>query len=213
VSIIVVNPRPDVGRGNPLACRDLADPRHAGDISLAAQAWDRAVALGPNDVQVIRAVGGQLPIALSVERAAEGVELAERALLRLDPLHQWLSLGVPFYFAGRYTEAAATLQKIEKPWDEMRLMLAVSYAQMGEHEKAAAQAAELLKLMPDFTAEAWVDNDFSQPGSSSAKLLIEGARKAGLPISATAEAAAKFEPRNRLPECEAERTKVAAPKT
>jgi TolB-like protein/cytochrome c-type biogenesis protein CcmH/NrfG len=187
-----------------------------GRAELGAQAWDRAVALAPNDATIIRAVGGQLPIALGAERAVQGVELAERALLRLDPLHppfQWISLGTPLYFAGRYAEAAAAFERIEKHWIETRLMLAVSYAQMGEKEKAAAQAAEVLKEEPGFTAEAWVDNDFYQPGSSSAALLIDGARKAGLPVCATAEVAAKFEPGNRRPECEAERAKAAAPKT
>jgi hypothetical protein len=66
---------------------------------------------------------------------------------------------------------------------------------------------------PGFSAEAWIDNDFYQPGGSSAALFFDGARKAGLPICATAEMAAKLEPGNRLPECEAERAKTAAPKT
>lgn len=187
-----------------------------GEATLGAQAWDRAVALAPNDAYVIRSIGTQLPIALGVERAAEGVELVERALLRLDPLHppfQWISLGVSVYFAGGYAEAAGALGKLEEHWLESRLMLAVSHAQAGERGKAAAQMAEVLKLEPGFSAEAWVDNDFYQPGSSSAALLIDGARKAGLPVCATAEAAAKFEPGNRLPECEAERAKVAASKT
>ena len=91
-------------------------------------------------------------------------------------------------------------------------MLAVSHAQAGQQEKAAAQATEVLKLEPGFTAEAWVENDFYQPGSSSAALLIEGARKAGLPVCA-AEVVVKFEPGHRLPECEAERAKAAASKT
>jgi tetratricopeptide (TPR) repeat protein len=132
---------------------------------LGAEAWDRALALEPNSVHVIRQIGNELPIMLGVERAAQAVELAERAL-RLDPLHpsqMWLSLGIPLYFAGRYDEAAAAIEKIEKHWLESR--------------------------------------------------LIDGARKAGLPVCATAEVAAKFEPGNRLPECEAERAKVAAPKT
>ena len=47
---------------------------------------------------------------------------------------------------------------------------------------------------------------------SSAARLIEGAREAGLPVCATTEMAAEFEPGNRLPECEAERAKVAASK-
>jgi tetratricopeptide (TPR) repeat protein len=181
-----------------------------GEAKLGAEAWDRALALEPNSVHVIRQIGNELPIMLGVDRAAQAVELAERAL-RLDPLHpsqMWVSLAIPLYFAGRYDEAAAAIEKVEKPWIESRVMLAASYAQAGQPEKAAAQGAELLKLEPDFTAEAWVDNDFYQPGSSSAMLLIEGVRKAGLPVCATAEVAAKFEPGNRLAQCEAERAKA-----
>ena len=186
-----------------------------GEVQLGAEAWDRALALEPNSVQVIRQIGVELPIMLGVERAAEGVELAMRAL-RLDPLHPsaaWTGLGIPLYFAGRYAEAAAAFEKIEKLWLEPRLMLTVSYAQAGQQEKAAAQATEVLKLEPGFTAEAWVENDFYQPGSSSAALLIQGARKAGLPVCATAEMVVSFEPGHRLPECEAERAKAAASKT
>ena len=58
-----------------------------------------------------------------------------------------------------------------------------------------------------------MDNDIYQPGGSSARLFFDGARKAGLPLCAPAGEAAKFDPRNRLPECEAERAKVAGPKT
>jgi tetratricopeptide (TPR) repeat protein len=158
-----------------------------GRARAGAEAWERAVAQGPSDALVVRAVAVNLPIACGIERAAEAVELAERALLRLDPLHpswQWASLGTPLYFAGRYAEAAAAFEKVGKHWVETRLMLAISYAQIGEQAKAAQQAAELIKLEPGFTAEAWVDNDLYQAGSSSAVVLIEGARKARLPICA-----------------------------
>ena len=70
----------------------------------------------------------------------------------------------------------------------------------------------MLREEPGFAAEAWVDDDFFQPGGSSAALFFDGARKAGLPLCATAAEAARFDPRNRLPECEAERAKVTDPK-
>ena len=55
-------------------------------------------------------------------------------------------------------------------------------------------------------------NDIYRPGGSSAALFFEGACKAGLPLCAKPEEAARFDPRNRLPGCKAERAKAAAPK-
>ena len=104
------------------------------EVELGSAAWERALALGPNDALINRLIGVQLPIALGVERAAEGVELVERALYQLDPLHppfQYLSLGIPLYFAGRYAEAVAALEKVPEPWLEVRVMLALSSAQAG----------------------------------------------------------------------------------
>jgi TolB-like protein/tetratricopeptide (TPR) repeat protein len=185
------------------------------EIEAGLAAWERALALGPNHALVNRAVGTQLPLAIGVERAAEGVKLVERALYQLDPLHPpypWLSLGIPLYFAGRYAEAAAALEKVPDPWLEVRVMLALSSAQAGLEDKARRNAEEVLRLEPGFTAEAWVDNDIYRPGGSSAALFFEGARKAGLPLCAKSEEAVKFDHRNRLPECEVERAKATAPK-
>jgi TolB-like protein/class 3 adenylate cyclase/cytochrome c-type biogenesis protein CcmH/NrfG len=188
-----------------------------GETGLGAAAFDHALALSPNDAQVLQQVGTQLAIALGTERAREAVELVRRAH-RLDPLHppsHWVGLSYVSYFAGEYEHALETFAKVPRPAMglEARLYAALAYAQLGRGAEAAAQAAEVLREQPGFSAEAWVDNDFFQPGGSSAALFLDGARKAGLPICATAEAAARFEPGNRLPECEAERAKVAAPKT
>ena len=115
------------------------------------------------------------------------MELVQRALSQLDPFHppfQYISLGIPLYFSGRYAEAVAALEKVPEPWLEVRIMLALSAAQAGLRDKARRNAEEVLRLEPGFTAEAWVDNDFYQPGGSSAALFFEGARKAGLPLCA-----------------------------
>src|SRR3954471_771251 len=132
------------------------------EVELGSQAWERALALAPNDALVNRAIGNQLPIALGAERAAQGVELVQRALSQLDPFHppfQYMSLGGPLYFSGRYAEAGAALEKVPEPWLEVRIMLALSAAQAGLQDKARRNAEEVLRLEPGFTAEAWVDND------------------------------------------------------
>ncbi|HEX6012014.1 MAG TPA: hypothetical protein VFY87_09495, partial [Geminicoccaceae bacterium] len=188
----------------------------AGEVELGRAAWQRALALSPNDALVNRSIGTVMPIALGTEHAEEAVRMVQRALDELDPFHppfQYLSLGIPLYFAGRYAEAVAALEKVPDPWLEVRVMLALSSAQAGFQDKARRNAEEVLQLEPGFAAEAWVDNDIYQPGGSSAALFFDGARKAGLPLCAKPEEAAKFDPRNRLPECEAERAKAAASKS
>src|SRR3954451_16865202 len=130
------------------------------EVELGSAAWERALALGPNDALINRLVGVQLPLAVGVERAAEGVKLVERALFQLDPFHppfQYLSLGIPLYFAGRYAEAVAALEKVPEPWLDVRVMLALSSAQAGLADKARRNAEEVLRLEPVFSAEAWVD--------------------------------------------------------
>jgi TolB-like protein/class 3 adenylate cyclase/cytochrome c-type biogenesis protein CcmH/NrfG len=188
-----------------------------GEVGLGAAAFERAIALSPNDARVLQQVGTQLPIALGTERAEEGVELVRRSL-RLDPLHplsRWGGVGIVSYFAGEYEQAVEAFSKMPRPTLglEEHVMEALTYAQLGSEEEAARAVKEVLREDPGFSAEAWVDNDFYQPGGSSAALFLDGVRKAGLPICATAEMAAKLEPGNRLPECEAERAKTAAPKT
>ena len=181
-----------------------------GDVALGTAAWERALELAPNDALVNRAVGTQLPIALGTERAEEGIALVERALYQLDPLHppfQWSSYGYPLYFAGRYAEAVEALRKVPEPWIEPRLLLALALAQAGEIEAARAEAAEVLRLDPAFSAEAWIANDFYQPGSSSARRFTEGAAKAGLPICAVSPDAVA--PVERLPECADGRRAIA----
>lgn len=192
----------------------LAESYFADDqVELGRQAWERALALSPNDALVNRMVGTQLPLALGVERAADGVRLVERALYTLDPLHplfQYLSLGIPLYFAGRYADAIEALSKVPAPWLEVRVMLALSYGEARLSEQAQRQVEQILGLEPGFSAEAWVDNDFYQPGGSSAALFFDGARKAGLPLCAAPDTAAKLDPGNLLPDCEAERARKAA---
>jgi TolB-like protein/Tfp pilus assembly protein PilF len=186
-----------------------------GEVEQGAVAWDRALALSPNDANVLRPVGAQLALALGLERARQGLELTERAM-RLDPLHPAVvasAVGFAAYYAGEYEKAIAAFKRKPNLLFDHRMFLAMSYAQLGRAEEAHAEVAEVLRDKPDFAAEQYVDDDFFQPGGSSAALFFDGARKAGLPLCASAAEATKLDPKNRLPECEAERAKVATPKT
>ena len=185
------------------------------EVEQGAAAWDRALALSPNDTNVLRPIGAQLALATGVERAAQGVELVERAM-RLDPLHPpnvASALGFACYYAGCHEKGIVAFKRRASMNVDHHIFLAMSYAQLGRKEEAAVAVAEVLREEPGFTAEAWVDHDFFQPGGSSAALFFDGARKAGLPLCAPAAEAARFDPRNRLSACEAERARLAAPKT
>ena len=137
------------------------------------------------------------------------MELVERALAQLDPFHppfQYLSLGIPLYFAGRYAEAVAALEKVPDPWLEVRVMLALSSAQAGLQDKARRNVEEVLRLEPGFTAEAgWTTTSTSRAGARRRCSSRARARPA-CRCAQRRRSAAKFAPRNRLPECEAERS-------
>jgi TolB-like protein/DNA-binding winged helix-turn-helix (wHTH) protein/cytochrome c-type biogenesis protein CcmH/NrfG len=184
-----------------------------GEVERGAAAWDRALALAPNDANVLRPIGAMLARVVGVERAAEGVALVERSI-RLDPLHPpnvASALGFACYYAGCYEKGIVAFKKRTSMNADHRAFIAMSYAQLGRQEEAAAEVALALRDDPGFTAEAWVNDFFFQPGGSSAALFFDGARKAGLPLCAPAARAA-LDPRNRLPECDAERANAAVAK-
>jgi class 3 adenylate cyclase/TolB-like protein len=56
-----------------------------GDRARGKEAWERALALAPNDPSILRMVGTNMPYGMGTEQAAEGVGLIKRAR-RLNPL-------------------------------------------------------------------------------------------------------------------------------
>jgi TolB-like protein len=178
-------------------------------------AWQRALELGPNDYNALREIGCAFAMVFGTERAAEGLEISKRSL-QMNPLYPpWTlnCLGFASYFAGRYEDAVAAFLKANESTYDNHIFLAMAYGQLGRTREAATEAAEVLKQKPGFTAEAWIDNDIYRPGGSAAALFFDGVRKAGLPLCASASDAARIDPKNRLPECDAERAKEMLPPT
>jgi tetratricopeptide (TPR) repeat protein len=155
-----------------------------GDRARGKEAWERALALAPNDPSILRMVGTNMAYAMGTEGAAEGVELIKRAR-RLNPLMpawQLNSLGYASYFAGQYEQAIEALEKSGAPSLETAVFKALTYAQLGRTADAAREVEAILKEKPDFTARGWIANYIMEPGGSSETLFLDGARKAGLPI-------------------------------
>jgi adenylate cyclase len=152
-----------------------------GEVQQGAAAWERALALSPNETGVLMTVGVDLGITLG--RAEEGVELIKRAM-RLNPHHsEWYvrSLGYALYYAQRYEDAIVAYRRLGNRDLSCHLHLALSYAQLGHEVEAEAEAAEVLKLEPDFSARRFADKDYYSY-TPALELLLDGARKAGLPM-------------------------------
>jgi adenylate cyclase len=157
-----------------------------GERARGKEAWERALALAPNNPDILTAVGSNMPHAMGTERAAKAVEMLKRArqLNPLLPPSELTLLGCSSYFAGQYEQAIEALEQSGDPSRETRVFKALTYAQLGRKADAAREVEAILKEKPDFTARGWIANDIMEPGGSAETLFLDGARKAGLPIDA-----------------------------
>ena len=93
-----------------------------------------------------------------------------------------LHLGHTYYLAGRTEEAIAALKKSlnGSPADlDAHLLLAAVYSELGRDGEAQAEAAEVLRINPNWSLEIWRQR---VPYKESAMLdrVLAALRKAGL---------------------------------
>ena len=166
--------------------------------------------LAPDNPALLGEVAQQLPWLGQPERAAE---LLDRAA-RFDP--EMRSSGrraqVDF-FLGRFA-TAARIGDFTDPdrWDF--LLATLSHAQFGDAVALAQWRTRFIESWPDFSWEFSVaeSGGFSPAASAERALWLDSLAKAGLPKCATPEQVAALKIKT-LPECETERTKMAAPRT
>jgi len=150
-----------------------------GQYERAVAEYEKALALNPNDADVLAETSFLLAW---VGRAEEGIENVKTAM-RLNPRYgDWYlwGLGVAYYDAHKYEEAAATLASRKSPNLKSNLYLAAAYAQLGRQSEATATVRNILEDNPDSSIELW---GRAQPYQNEADLnhYIDGLRKAGLP--------------------------------
>jgi adenylate cyclase len=86
--------------------------------------------------------------------------LIEKAM-RLNPHYPasyLFFLGQSYYLMGRYEEAIAAYKRVLTRYPDLlpaHQSLATIYSELGREEEARAEAAEVLKISPNFSLERW----------------------------------------------------------
>jgi adenylate cyclase len=149
-----------------------------GAVDQAMTHAERSMAFNPSDATAVEQVG---LISIRAGRADTGIDLIRQAM-RLNPYHPdwyWTDLAIGLYAARRYAEALDANRRIAAWKSPAHLArLAACYAQLGRLDAARAEAAELLKVKPDFriSSRAAIYRD-----PADAEHKRDGLRKAGLP--------------------------------
>lgn len=151
----------------------------AGDHASASEQFKRGLALAPNDPDLLAGAAKSLAFQ---NGALEAIEHGNRAL-RLNPLppdwYLW-NLGIANYFAGRYEDAIAVLQRASSKDPEARLYLVASYMESNRKPEARVQANEVFQRDPAFHIARYVDRtSFADPNDRQA--LVASLLAAGLP--------------------------------
>jgi adenylate cyclase len=153
-----------------------------GEVEQARAAGERAVALSPNNAEVLAEFGMRLALMGQWER---GVAVIEEACAH-KPFHPgWYHTAPALNFdrQGLYAEALEEARKIDAPgWVHNHTVLAMIYGQLGWEEEAQAAAQQLLELDPDFEEHAWHELRLRNIPMQMAEHMAEGLRKAGLQI-------------------------------
>jgi len=173
-----------------LALDDTNAFAHAclGALCLVQRQWDKAIAAGkravtlsPNSADILALFAVTLK---SVGRVDEALMMIEKAI-RLNPMPpEWYlhELGTYYRLLGRYDEAIAILKKnLARSSDYLTSMinLTATYSMAGKLDQARAQAKEVLRKIPDFSAEQFMKG-FPYKDQKIIDDFIDNLCKAGL---------------------------------
>lgn len=170
--------------------------RMQGDHLRARSAFETALAITPNVIEILAAFAGWAPTAGEPDR---GAAIADRAML-LEPDVQpraAAQFARAYFMAGRYRSALAMIDRV--PADgrppSLQAIHAGALAAVGRPEDAAAVAAAIVDAVPGTSIETLA----SAPrwGDAERRRLVVTLRLTGFPACAGPDAT----PFLRLPEC------------
>jgi adenylate cyclase len=121
-------------------------------------------------------------------RIDEALEWFDRAV-RLDRFYEpnwvWHIKGIAYFIAGRYDDALAAFGRSATLPAWVRAYLAACHALSGRIDQARAQAAEVMRRMPNFAVQRFVAKE-PYRDAAAIERLRDGMLAAGLPILPTA---------------------------
>jgi adenylate cyclase len=142
---------------------------------------ERAVALNPNSATAIAFYAVSLQFACRPEEAIPFFQKAIR-LNPHGPIFYYRNLGFVFWMTGRYEEAVSVFKKVIQRAPNhitVHLGLAATYIMIGREQEARAEAAEVLRIDPNFSLDRFA-KVFPYKDQSVTAKLIDACRKAGL---------------------------------
>ena len=153
--------------------------RHEHEAAIAE--FERAIVLNPNFTHWVFA-----EVLVYAGDPARAIEAVERHM-RLDPFYMPqapLWLGFAHYMLKQYSQALPPLREYVSRAPNFRgghACLAATYAQLGKLEEARAEAAEVLRIEPNWTIEGTQARLSTFKLPEDAEHFFDGLRKAGLP--------------------------------
>jgi TolB-like protein/Tfp pilus assembly protein PilF len=176
----------ELDRANQFALVALAQTHFfRQDLAAFGPAAERAMALNPLNTDAVGILGLQIVHTREFER---GTAIVLRAM-ELNANHAgWMHFAPLWnhFQKGEYEEALERANRVDVPglfWPY--LVMASACGHLGRRAEAAAAVRDLLALDPEFAAHARANVGTWHFASGLMEPILEGLRKAGLPIPAT----------------------------
>jgi len=152
------------------------------DFDMAIAHGQRAVALEPNSAEIVAGLAGMLEWA---DRPEESLPLFKKAM-QLSPIPQtiWLiNMASAYVRLGQYEEAVSICKTVlQRQPDQLiaHIFLTIAYMFTDREQEARAEAAEILRINPQFSWER-LSRALPRKYQDEMKRWGELLRKAGLP--------------------------------
>ncbi len=149
-----------------------------GDFDRAFAEYERALAINPNDADLLVEM---MELLVRIGRAEQAVAQVKKGM-RINPRYpDWMiwNLGISQYFAEEYEDALATLNRMSDPPVDVHLDLAAVLVRLGRLEEARSEIEAYMAAGPGMTLSDMEKSPYQHREYLDRR--IEDLRRAGLP--------------------------------